>query len=402
VATAGANTFAGPITLASATKIAATGGSLSLSGAVSMGGFGLTIDGGPITFAGNISGTAGVTKTGSGTATLSGTNTFPSLAVTTGTVKVAGAAGNAIADTGSVTVSPGATFEVAASEAIDSLQPIGGGDGSVVLDSGQTLTVNQGSFTGVISGAGALTKSSGGVLNLSVANTFTGGLTVNGGTVHLQNGAAVADAAPVMVANVIGAVLDVAAPETIGGLSGGGASGGNVTLTGGPLTVGTLGGTYSGVISGGFGLNKTGGADLSLGAANTFTGKVNVSGGGRIGIVTDAGTGRDARRFHRRCRHARQRRPPDQRRQSHAQRQPRITIGAGGGTLRGVNSSLLSIPGKITGSTTLTISTNGSSTTPATVMLGGTTRPSPARPSPTAGSSPWRRTPTSRPPRARW
>jgi autotransporter-associated beta strand protein len=69
---------------------------------------------------------------------------------------------------------------------------------------------------------------------------------------------------------------------TVGSLAGGGASGGNVTLsTGGSLTAGANNTTttYGGVMSGGGSFTKTGGGDMTLTQAATYTGTTTVNNG---------------------------------------------------------------------------------------------------------------------------
>src|SRR5207244_3139613 len=68
------------------------------------------------------------------------------------------------------------------------------GTGSVTLNANPTITVSAGTLTegGVIAnGTGnGITKSGDGQLTLSAANSFTGGLTINGGAVRLGNASA--------------------------------------------------------------------------------------------------------------------------------------------------------------------------------------------------------------------
>ena len=61
------------------------------------------------------------------------------------------------------------------------------------------------------------------------------------------------------LANTAGASLDLVNDEAIGNLSGGGATGGNITLNGNTLTVNEAAGTtYAGILSGTGGLTKQG------------------------------------------------------------------------------------------------------------------------------------------------
>jgi len=65
-----------------------------------------------------------------------------------------------------------------------------------------TLTINQSgnsTYAGTIIGAGSLVKAGAGALNLQGANTFTGGLTINGGTIDTTGGGTFADTLAVTV-----------------------------------------------------------------------------------------------------------------------------------------------------------------------------------------------------------
>ncbi len=147
-------------------------------------------------FDGNITGDGkgGVVQKGAGTTTFTGDNTFSGgLTVENGGVK-AGVAGHAFG-TGTLKVKAGATADLGGFDTT-----VGGlaafdasgttGDGDIALGSGK-LTVEQSfdsKFSGVISGAGDLTKSGTGTLTLNTAGTYTGATNVDGGT--LKQGAA--------------------------------------------------------------------------------------------------------------------------------------------------------------------------------------------------------------------
>ena len=95
-----------------------------------------------------------------------------------------------------------------------------------------------------------------------------------------SGGNAIGDASQVTLANVASASLDLTSDEAIGNLSGGGTTGGRVTLNGNTLTVNESGATtYSGVMSGTGGLTKGGAGALTLAGVNTFTGPVTINGG---------------------------------------------------------------------------------------------------------------------------
>ncbi len=192
------------------------------------------------TLSDTIGGEGGVTKTGAGTLAFLGINTFTGgTSIVNGTVQLG--ASQRLADTGDVSVSSGATLNLNNfDETIDSLN----GDGNVTLGSGD-LTVTGGTFTGVISGSGALTKTGGGVLQLSGANTYTGGTTVNGGLLDGDTDSLQGD---------ITNNADVRFNQTTDGV-------------------------YSGVMSGTGDLNKTGAGELNLTGANTYTGGSQVNEG---------------------------------------------------------------------------------------------------------------------------
>ena len=94
----------------------------------------------------------------------------------------------------------------------------------------------------------------------------------------------------VILANSAGVTLDLNNyDQTVAGLSGGGASGGNVTLGSATLTV-NGGGSYAGVISGTGGLAKTGVGTLTLSSANTYSGGTAIN-GGTLAVSSDSNLG---------------------------------------------------------------------------------------------------------------
>ena len=280
----GANTYTGGNTITAGNLIGST---TTILGATTVdSGATLTLnDTSAATFAGDITGAGALAKTGAGNVTLSGANTY----------------------TGGTTVSAGGL-----TGSIDNLQ------GDIVADTGTTVTFDQGvdgAYAGVLSGAGKLIKDGAGILTVSGANTYTGNTEVLDGTLlgttsNVRGNIAVSAGANVsfdntaagsVAGNVTGAgSLSVVAGEVT--LAGTNTYSGGTTVLGGELK-GTAtsiqgaivnnsavtidgAGTYGGVMSGNGSLTKTGVGDLTLTAANTYSGGTTVSGGNLIGTTT--------------------------------------------------------------------------------------------------------------------
>ena len=251
-----------------------SGGGLS-GGNVALGSATLTVQNAlDTTYAGVISGTTGgLVKTGAGTLTLSGANTYSGgTAINAGTLAVS--SDNNLG-TGSLAVN-GGTLENTASFASAKSVSLGASGGTFLTDTGTTL-----GLSGVISGTGGLTKTGAGTLTLSGANTNSGTTTVSVGTLQAGAPGAFSSGSAIVLADTFGAALNLSGfNQTIAGLSGGGSSGGNVTLGSATLTVqNTLDYAYAGGISGTGGLTKTGAGMLTLSGANTYTGATTVSAG---------------------------------------------------------------------------------------------------------------------------
>jgi autotransporter-associated beta strand protein len=161
-----------------------------------------------------------------------------------------------------------------------------------------TLTINDAAGTramdgvitmsGIGAGLGNVIFSGAGTRVLGGGNAYTGSATINGGGVQIASGAAVEvlpDRSAVILANTAGVVLGLNdKTETIGSLSGGGASGGNVNLGSGTLITGRDGTstTFAGAITGTGSVNKIGNGVLTLTGATSFTGGLNIFGGGVV------------------------------------------------------------------------------------------------------------------------
>ena len=120
-------------------------------------------------------------------------------------------------------------------------------------------------------------------LTLSNTNTYTGATTVSAGTLKAGSTQAFGVNSAVTMANVSGATLDITGfNNSIGSLTGGGTTGGNVTLGAATLTIGgdnSSPAVYAGVISGTGALTKTGTGTLTLSGNNTYSGLTTISPG---------------------------------------------------------------------------------------------------------------------------
>ena len=163
--------------------------------------------------------------------------------------------------------------------------------GAKIDTNGFAVTIPQALLHNATGTDGGLTKQTGaGTLILSGANTYIGPTVVNAGTLQAgvvsvagSSGAFGVNSA-VTLANTSGVALALNGFNTqIGSLTGGGGTGGNVTLGGATLTVGADNTSpttpFYGVISGSGGLTKIGAGTLTLSGTNTYTGTTTVSAG---------------------------------------------------------------------------------------------------------------------------
>jgi len=181
-----------------------------------------------------IAGTGGFAVQGGGTQTLTGANTY------TGNTTIGSGSTLALAGSGSLaSTSPvmlagsGATLNLAAASAPQSIGTLSGTTGSNVNLGSTPLTVNTAgtsSFAGTLAGTGPLTLAGTGAQVLSGTNTLSGPTNVTGGTLAVTGSLA---SSPVTV----GSGATVTGTGTIGGLvvSGGGTA--SVLQLGQPLKV---------------------------------------------------------------------------------------------------------------------------------------------------------------------
>ncbi|MFI5377705.1 MAG: autotransporter-associated beta strand repeat-containing protein, partial [Tepidisphaerales bacterium] len=181
--------------------------------------------------------------------------------------------------------------------------------GATTLTVDPTITVNGGTtatIQGAISGNHAITKAGPGTLNLSGYNTFTGGVTLNAGTLGVESSQALGLGGTLTIA---GGALQSNSSQTVNnpvtvnsnfGFTGTGTLtlNGTTTLTLSPtITVDSAAtGVFGALVQGNFGITKAGPGTLYLaGTANTYTGGTTVNGGilrinadGSLGPVSGA------------------------------------------------------------------------------------------------------------------
>ncbi|MDR2870987.1 MAG: autotransporter-associated beta strand repeat-containing protein, partial [Xanthomonadaceae bacterium] len=133
---------------------------------------------------GSINGVGTLTKIGSGTLDLSGSilgaTQAGGMAINGGTVKI-----SSDAQLGALAAGlsfNGGTLEMANGITVDRATTLNAGGGTIAVDQGPNVA----NFDGVISGAGGLTKTGGGVLFLHGDNTYTGATTVASGWLYVD------------------------------------------------------------------------------------------------------------------------------------------------------------------------------------------------------------------------
>ncbi len=309
----GNNTWNGPVTLAAASTIGSTAGTLTITGNINNGGFLLTASGpGNTTFAGTgvLSGAGGLTKVDAGTLTLSGSgvnNYSGATNVNGGILNIRKASalgpsagtGTSVATAAVLQVQGGLTFNTepltlngAGIGATGALRNITGNNiwpGNISLASPSTVGTNTGTLltlNGNITGAaGGLTKVGAGTLQLSGAgaNTYSGTTNVNAGVLNIRKASALGNfgggaANATTVAN--GAVLQLQ---------------GGVIFNAEALTLNGAGSGATGALRNISG-NNTWPGNIALAAAstigsdaNTLTVNGNIANGGFLLTVTGAG-----------------------------------------------------------------------------------------------------------------
>ena len=217
-------------------------------------------------------GTNPLIKLGQGTLTLAGANTYTGgTNVREGTLRIG--ANERLLNTGGLTIS-GGTFNLQTfSETVGAVRLASGsiiGTGAGTL-TGSSYTMESGTASAILAGTAALTKNTAGTVTLSGVNTYTGGSTINAGTVVVNSAASLGALSGSLLLNA--GTLEIAT---------GFSSGRSITLGDATSTFQVDSAqTYtvsSGIIGSGA-LNKTGAGTMTLTGASSYSGGTDVRGG---------------------------------------------------------------------------------------------------------------------------
>jgi autotransporter-associated beta strand protein len=220
--------------------------------------------------------TLGLIKTGTGSLTLGGVNTYSGGTTINGGTLIVDSASSLGATSGGLTINAG-TLEVSTGFSTTRAITLGDAASTFQIDPSQIYTV-----TSAIGGTGALNKTGSGTMVLSSANTYSGGTTINGGTLSV-------------VANALGSAsltINAGTLEIASGFS----TTRSITLGNAASTIQvdpaqTL--TDTTAIGGTGTLNKTGTGTMVMSGANTYSsgttlsaGTLQLSGSGTLGTTS--------------------------------------------------------------------------------------------------------------------
>lgn len=266
--TVGSNTALGAGTLnAAANTTLDANTNVSLNNAVALAGP-LNVGGNAgLTLTGLVSGTGSLVKNGAAKLTLNAANNYlGGTALNAGTLTV----GNSAAlGSGALSVASAAT--------LDSNSPLVSLNNAVGLNAALTVAGTQNlNLNGITSGAGQLIKNGAANLTLNGNNTFSGGTTLNAGTLTLGSANGLGSGGLIVGG---AATLDNSAAFGIGNA---------LTLNAGLTVAGNNDLSLNSSIGGAGILTKNGLSDLTLAGNNTFSGALNINSGSVTTLNTSA------------------------------------------------------------------------------------------------------------------
>ena len=167
------------------------------------------------------------------------------------------------------------------------------GNGEVNV-SGGTLTISGAPTVTTLGGSGgSLIKDGSGTLVLSEALNYSGGTTINTGTVSLATTTSLPNGTVVTLGNASGAEVLLYAGQTIGGLAGGGtvSLANACTLTVDAPSGGSGGSGYSGQITGNGNLTVGSGTVAITGTSSDYSGTTTIDAGGTLQLGNGSSNG---------------------------------------------------------------------------------------------------------------
>jgi autotransporter-associated beta strand protein len=313
----GGTTVSGNLVASNASALGASTNSLAVTGSLNLGSQTITqgqvtLGGGAITggtlsatnvrlqggtISANLGGAAAVTQS-SGTTLLSGSNSFAGRVAVNGGTLVASNA-SALAG-GSIAVNAGTLNLTSISQSVGAVT-LGNGTitGTGVLTLASLTATNPGAalVAESLAGTGGFTQNGAGTTTLTGSNSYTGGTTVNNGTLIASNAFALGSTNGSL--NVAGGALNLGSfNQRVGSatLTSGSIGNGTLTASSGVTVTGNSNSSISATLAGSGGLTKSGSGTLNLASALP-SGSVRITGGTMqssasvIGSATNAPVG---------------------------------------------------------------------------------------------------------------
>ena len=231
------------------------------------------------TLAMTLTGNLGLSEVNSGALTLAAANTYMGATTLSSGSTLALSGNGAVPANSALIMAAGSNFNL--NDVNDTIGSFSGfGNINLGVSGATTLTTHDksanGSYSGVISGAGGLTMAGTGNFSLMTDNTYTGVTSINSGTLTMGSVNAI-PAASILNINGSGTLGGLDTNKTFGGLEGNG----TLNLTSGiSLTINNnTNNTFSGTLSGTGNLIKQGSGILTLNGNDTYSGNSDIQAG---------------------------------------------------------------------------------------------------------------------------
>jgi len=272
-------TISSAVRLASNAVLQAQNGAILVGGSLDLSSNNLTVSGArQSTLAGDIAGSGTLIKQGTGSLVLTGVSSNAGgLTVESGRTILSGG-DDRLSSNGRLSVSSGAVVDLGTTSqrfvALSGSGTITGGSGSITLAPSNSIF-----YAGTIEGQKSLIQNGTGTTTLTGSNSYTGGTTVNNGTLVASNAFALGSTNGSL--NVAGAALNLGSfNQRVGSatITSGSIGNGTLTASSGVTVTGNSNSTISATLAGTGGLTKSGSGTLNLASALP-SGSVRITGG---------------------------------------------------------------------------------------------------------------------------